>query len=142
MIVYRVVCRKGHEFDGWFRDSASFDAQAEAGAVACPVCGSVKVSKAMMAPNVATSGALSPARPGDLAQARRSVTNMLRKVRDHVEKNFDYVGDRFAEEARRIHYGEADERGIYGEATSGEVSDLMEEGVSVAPLPELPDKAN
>lgn len=142
MIVYRVICSKGHEFDGWFRDSATFDAQIAAGDVTCPGCGSAEVSKAMMAPNLAKRRIAPHGKPGDLAAARQAAVRMLSKVRDHVEKNFDYVGDRFADEARRIHYGDADERGIYGEATGGEVKDLMEEGVHVAPLPELPDKAN
>jgi hypothetical protein len=146
MIVYSVVCPEGHEFDGWFRDSSSFDAQVEAGDVACPYCGSAKVAKALSAPNLAMSGALSQGRQkaaaGELAKARNQMAKAVRKVREHVETHFDYVGPRFAEEARRIHYGETRERGIYGEATGAEVKELHDEGVRVAPLPELPEKAN
>lgn len=146
MIVYRVVCPKGHEFDGWFRDSSSFDAQVEAGDVACPYCGATRVTKALMTPNLAKSGALSPraktAAKSELSKARNQMAKAVRKIRDHVETHFDYVGPQFADEARRIHYGESQERGIYGEATGKEVKELNEEGVKVAPLPELPEKAN
>jgi len=146
MILYRVVCPTGHEFDGWFRDSSSFDAQVEAGDVACPVCGATEVTKALMAPNLAKSGALTPrARTdaqNDLSKAQQRMAKAVRKIRDHVETHFDYVGPRFAEEARRIHHGESKERGIYGEATGTEVKELTEEGVQVAPLPDPPEKAN
>lgn len=146
MIVYRVVCPEGHEFDGWFRDSSSFDAQVEAGDVACPWCGATQVSKALMAPNLAKSRTLSPragtAAKSDLSRAQKQVAKAVRKIRDHVESHFDYVGAQFAEEARRIHHGQSEERGIYGEATGKEVKELHEEGVDVAPLPELPEKAN
>ncbi len=146
MIVYRVVCPTGHEFDGWFRDSSSFGAQVEAGDVVCPWCGANRVTKALMAPHLARNGAVpsdtSPVAPGELAEAQNRVAKAVRKLRAHVETHFDYVGPRFAEEARRIHYGDAEERGIYGEATGAEVKDLHEEGVTVAPLPELPEKAN
>lgn len=146
MIVYRVVCPEGHEFDGWFRDSSSFDAQVEAGDVVCPFCGANRVTKALMAPHLAKSGTPSAraaaAVPGELAEAQRLAAKAVRKLRDHVETHFDYVGRRFAEEARRIHHGDANERGIYGEATGAEVKELHEEGVKVAPLPELPEKAN
>lgn len=140
MIVYRLVCKKDHEFDAWFRDSAAYDAQSASGKVVCPVCGSRKVSKAIMAPNIATSEKM-PSKPSKMPDPAK-LAEVMKTVRDHVERNFDYVGDRFADEARKIHYGEADERGIYGEATGEEVKDLIDEGVEVAPLPAPPEKAN
>lgn len=141
MIKYRLVCENEHEFDGWFASSNAFDAQAAGGEIACPYCESRKVQKGLMAPSVRTSkksgGSASP------DEAMEHVQMFMSKVREHVEKNFDYVGDRFAEEARRIHYGETDEREIYGETTVQEAQELIEEGVSVAPLPGGdPRKAN
>ncbi len=154
MIVYRLICAEGHEFDGWFRDSAAYDAQAKAGAVECPECGTRSVQKALMAPNLgAGTRKRDPEpvkQPAALAKSddmapQEIVSRMQalgRKLRAHVETNFDYVGDKFAEEARKIHNGEADERGIYGEAKGSEVKELVEEGIAVAPLPDAPDKAN
>ena len=134
MIKYRLICEQDHEFDGWFAGSEAFDAQVKAKEVACPYCETTKVQKALMAPSVVTSnrkksGGTSP------TEAVEQVQMFMSKVRSHVETNFDYVGDQFADEARRIHYGETDEREIYGEATLDEAKDLVEEGVSVAPLP-------
>lgn len=136
MIRYRLVCKKSHEFDGWFRSSSDFDGQAEAGDVTCPVCGSAKVQKALMAPAIPRKGKSKPALPPAPETAER-VSMMMAKLRDHVEKNYDYVGDRFAEEARRIHYEETERRDIYGETTLEEARELVEEGVEVAPLPGL-----
>ena len=131
MIVYDLRCRKSHRFEAWFRDSAAYDEQAAAGKVACPACGSRRVEKAPMAPRVAKARqAKSATRDQDPGTAGQAV--MLRAARDlrrKVEDNCDYVGPDFAEEARKIHYGETDPRGIYGETSDDEARTLREEGV-------------
>ena len=137
MIVYNLRCRNSHEFEGWFRDSATFDAQSKSGKLTCPVCDSRKVEKAIMAP--AVSGAKKSAVTADEAKKMRQFMTGLRK---YVQENADYVGPKFAEEARKIHYGEAEDRHIYGEATVDEAKELVEEGVDVAPLPPDVDSAN
>lgn len=129
MIKYQLRCDSGHSFEGWFRNSADFDAQAADGLLECPSCASRKIEKAIMAPSIATRAG---GRPGEM---RRALADAARRARDYVEKNFEYVGDRFPEEARRIHYGEKDSPGIYGEATGAEVKEMVEEGISIAPLP-------
>ena len=133
MIVYDLKCARGHQFEVWFGDSASYEAQVQAGAVTCPVCGSGEVQKALMAPNLARGETRNPAPQVDerAVQARRAIG----ELRNHIEANCDYVGPRFPEEARRIHYGEADPRGIYGESTVEEADALKEEGVRVQRLP-------
>lgn len=147
MILYKLRCKNEHEFEAWFQSSAAYDEQQAAQEVVCPVCASHDVSKAIMAPNVATKGAIKT-RQGrqdkaeDIRKFRRQYMKAVKKVREHVEQNFDYVGDKFADEARRIHYGETDDRNIYGEATPEEARDLMEEGVDVAPIPDDPESAN
>jgi hypothetical protein len=146
MIVFDLKCRKDHVFEAWFPDSASFAEQADGGKVLCPVCGSRKVTKALMAPNLAAGKgrAAGCERSEDKAassadsQKAGELRRLLRELRDHVESNCDYVGDRFAEEARRIHYGEADARGIYGETSEAESSALKDEGIEVARIPWLP----
>ncbi|MEI9989792.1 MAG: DUF1178 family protein [Rhizomicrobium sp.] len=137
MIVYNLRCRNAHEFEGWFRDSAAYEEQARGGALTCPVCDSRKVEKAIMAPAVA--GAKKPTVTAEEASKMRQFMTGLRK---YVQQNADYVGPNFAEEARKIHYGEADERHIYGEASIEEAKELLEEGVDVAPLPPDLDGAN
>jgi hypothetical protein len=147
MILYQLKCKNDHEFEGWFASSSAYDEQRAARKVACPVCNSRAVSKAIMAPNVATRGAIKT-RQGradkaeDIRKFRTQYVKAIKKVRQHVEQNFDYVGSEFANEARRMHYGETDERDIYGEATPEEARDLAEEGIDVAPLPDDPDSAN
>ena len=136
MIRYALLCEKDHEFDGWFRSSALFDEQVEGGEVTCPVCGSHEVRKGLMAPNIAKSGE----KPSTPAEAARKLSVMMMAIRKHVEENCDYVGDRFAETARRIHYGEEEHRDIYGETTPDEARALIEEGVEVAPLPVVPSR--
>jgi hypothetical protein len=131
MIKYQLRCDADHEFEGWFRNSADFDVQASDGLMSCPICGSTKVEKAIMAPAIASSAA----KVGRLSEMRRSMAAAAERARDYVEKNFDYVGEKFPEEARAIHYGEKESRGIYGEASGAEVKALIEEGVEVAPLP-------
>jgi hypothetical protein len=131
MIKYQLRCDGDHEFEGWFRNSGEFDVQSRDGLVFCPVCGTDAVAKAIMSPAVASS----EARAARLEKTRRSIARAAARARDYVEKNFDYVGERFPEEARKIHYGEIPSRGIYGEASGKEVKDLIEEGVEIAPLP-------
>lgn len=137
MIRYSLVCADGHEFDGWFGSSDAYEVQARNGDVICPHCGSAEVSKALMAPNVATSKGADDAGPPDA-----EIAEAVRKVREHVEKTADYVGDKFAEEARKIHYEEVEPRGIYGEATPSEAVELKEEGVEFHPLPSVPEDQN
>lgn len=134
MILYDVVCAAGHVFETWFKDGKSFDGQAKSGKVLCPICGSAKVKKAPMAPNIATRKEATQ----KMANAEGEVRALLGKLRDHVEQNCDYVGSNFAEEARRIHYGETEGRNIYGEATETEERALEDEGVKVGRIPWLP----
>ncbi len=133
MIVYDLKCEDGHQFEAWFRDSAAYEAQVEAGDITCPTCGSSKVRKALMAPNLARSEPRSPAPQVD--ESAVHVRRALCELRSQVEANCDYVGPRFPDEARRIHYGETDPRGIYGESTTEEADALKEEGVEVHRLP-------
>ncbi len=133
MIVYDLKCAEGHQFEAWFRDSAAYEAQVEADDVTCPICGSDKVEKALMAPNLARGGPRDPAPQADAGAVQ--VRRALSELREQVEANCDYVGPRFPEEARRIHYGETDPRGIYGESTAEEADALKEEGVQVHRLP-------
>ncbi|HCD16561.1 MAG TPA: DUF1178 domain-containing protein [Rhodobiaceae bacterium] len=134
MIKYRLICDQGHEFDGWFKCSAAFEDQCKSGQLSCAVCGSAKISKAIMAP------ALARVR-GDLTSREdREKRALVDKLIDHVENDFGYVGKDFADEARKIHNGEAQAREIYGEATLNEARDLLTEGVPVAPLPKPPHK--
>lgn len=129
MIKYDLRCDNGDEFEAWFGSIADYDKQAQAGLVECPHCGSKHVTKAPMAPAVRTSRAKE-------AQKERAVAMaMAAKVREHIKENFDYVGDKFADEARKMHSGESEERAIYGEATPEEAKALIEEGVPASPLP-------
>jgi hypothetical protein len=137
VIVYNLRCRNAHEFEGWFRDSAAFDEQSKTGALTCPVCDSRKVAKAIMAPAVSGTKKTAAA-PEEAKQMRQFMTGL----RQYVQQNADYVGPEFAEEARKIHYGETEHRHIYGEATLEEAKELLEEGVDVAPLPPDLDGAN
>lgn len=139
MIKYRLVCQSQHEFEAWFSNSDAFERQAELEQVTCPECGSPRVAKAMMAPNVAHRTSASDGLPSD---RRKSVLDQLAKLREQVLANAEYVGPRFADEARKIHYEEDDQRGIYGEATGEEVQALTEEGIDVLPLPRLPKDNN
>lgn len=136
MIRYALVCDEAHEFEGWFGSSTDFDDQAERGLVSCPVCDSKAVTKQIMAPSVAGTK-----KTTDLAPQMRSVVmEAMGRVRKHVEDNFDYVGDTFASEARAIHEGRSEERGIYGEATPAEIKSLSEDGVPIAAMPPAPPK--
>ncbi len=137
MIKYSVRCANTHEFEGWFKDSATFDAQAKSGDVSCPHCGNTKVVKAPMAPRIgksSVSGSTPEARAREVAER---ILEAAQEMRREVEANCEYVGDQFADEARRIHYGESDERGIYGEASDDETRELDEEGIEVYRLPTI-----
>jgi hypothetical protein len=135
VIRYSLLCENAHGFEAWFSSSADFDGQAERGLVECPFCASRAVRKAIMAPAVAGTKKNAPASAPSPEMQQSMMMEAARKVRAHVEENFDYVGDRFAQEARDIHEGVSDQRGIYGEATPAEVRSLREDGVPVAPLP-------
>src|SRR5215510_8419218 len=134
MILFDLRCAKGHVFEAWFRDNASYDGQAKAGAVACPACGSHKVEKAPMAPRIGKGSEVAHRKATELAEMKRQ----LQELRANVESNCDYVGAQFAEEARRIHHGEVAHRDIYGEATDDEAKELTEEGIEFARIPWLP----
>ncbi|WP_132255264.1 DUF1178 family protein [Methylobacterium segetis] len=155
MIRYALVCEAGHTFESWFPSSDSFDDQSARGLVSCPLCGSAKIGKGLMAPSVARTdrGERAPA-PATVAEApapvplpmiaepERKLRALLRAVREHVTQTAEHVGPRFPEEARKIHYGEVEERPIYGEASPEEARALIEEGIDVAPLPPMPDDRN
>ena len=134
MIKYALSCDHDHAFEGWFGSSSDYDDQTERGLVDCPVCGSKTVRKQIMAPAIAGTKAQKTA-PEPSAQMREMMMTAMGEVRRQVEDNFDYVGDGFAKEARDIHDGKSEERGIYGEATPKEVKALVEDGIQVAPLP-------
>lgn len=157
MIHYKLRCAAAHEFEGWFQDSAGFDKLAKAGLVECTVCGSTQVERALMAPAVVSSRrkAKPPAAPPAAATPEApppsptgpqmaagpipaQLVAMLQRLRAEVEKSCDYVGTDFAEEARKIHNGEAEARGIYGEASEAEAEALAEDGIDVARLPWVP----
>jgi hypothetical protein len=139
MIVYNLRCANSHEFEGWFRDSAAFDAQAGAAKLVCPTCNSRRIEKAIMAPSVAGTKKADLSAPDEMRKMRQFMTGL----RKYVQDNAEYVGPRFAEEARKIHYGETEERQIYGESTVKEAVELVEEGIDVAPLPpDLDETAN
>jgi hypothetical protein len=160
MIRYRLVCKDGHEFDGWFKDSRAYDAQAKRGLVTCADCGTKMVEKALMAPSIgvrqnkkestgpgqAPNGPSLPAREpvvmAPVSPEHRAMLEMMRAIRKEVVAKAEYVGDKFADEARKIHYDETDSRGIYGEATREEAEALIEEGIGVLPLPVLPEDRN
>jgi hypothetical protein len=150
MIHYQLRCPDGHEFEGWFQNVAGFEAQAAGGLVSCPVCGSIEITRALMAPAIPRKGRVSaepeilppepaiPAHPHTGGVLPDAVRAAFSKLRDEVEKSCDYVGDEFAEEARRIHNGEAEPRGIYGESTPAEAEALAEDGIDFARIPWLP----
>ena len=129
MIRFSLRCKSDHEFEGWFRDGATFEAQQQAGEIACPECGDTGVEKALMAPAISRGhGKRTPITPAQMKA-------MLLEMRRQVETNCDYVGERFAEEARRIHYGETDPHGIYGEASDDDSRELADEGIEFGRIP-------
>ena len=137
MILYQLRCSNNHEFEVWFRDSAAYDAQIQDGDVTCPQCGDGNISKAIMAPNITTKRSKTKLNKSkdEMSIVDDKVMRSLELVRSHVEKTCDNVGGNFAEEARKIHYGEAEKRGIYGEATYREASELNDEGIDFYQLP-------
>ena len=150
MIRYDLICDQGHDFDGWYRDSKAFDALSKAGHIECPVCGSTAVSKQLMTPRLPAKSNSKPDTPEQKPMyaapqqdaKQRALIEAVRQLRRHVAENADYVGNEFPEEARKMHYGEAPERGIYGEATIEDARELDEEGIIVHPLPKLPEEHN
>jgi|SRR5205823_3289758 len=147
MIHYDLICKDGHEFDGWFSSSASYDEQEQQRLLVCPVCGSDRIEKRLMTPGLpAKSNRKSEAKQqvftGPADPRQRMLLSMMRELRKSVEANAEYVGDKFAEEARKIHYEEVEKRGIYGEATVEDANALVEEGIEVHPLPKLPEDGN
>jgi len=141
VIQYSLRCDNGHKFDAWFQSAQAYDEQRARNIVTCPQCMSEKVDKAIMAPAVSRAGSekvtLSAGHP-----EQQRVLEFLKALRKKVTSEADYVGDRFAEEARKIHFKEVDPRGIYGEATREEVAELIEDGIDFMPLPPLPKEAN
>jgi len=141
VIQYSLHCSKGHQYDAWFKNAAAFDEQKARGIVSCAVCGDGAVEKALMAPAVARSDTdRVPVSAGHPEAAR--IRDMLRAYRQKVISEADYVGDKFAEEARKIHFEEVAARGIYGEATHDEIAGLAEDGIEFMPLPDLPEEHN
>ncbi len=138
MIRYALVCEHEHPFEAWFGSSGDYDDQIVRDLVECPFCHSRAIRKQIMAPAIAGTRAVSEPSPEAQAKMRTMMTETMGKVRAHVESTFDYVGDTFAREARAIHEGKSEERGIYGEASPREVKALVEDGVKVAPLPPAP----
>jgi hypothetical protein len=165
MIRYSLACERGHAFESWFASSSAYDKQAKRGLVACPVCGSTKVDKAIMAPRLARSDkaidlpapapapaatpapAASPA-PQEaepvamISPQERELRTKLKELREHLVKNSENVGRKFPEQARKMHYGEVEHRSIYGEASPQEAKELYDEGIEFHPLPILPDERN
>jgi hypothetical protein len=159
VIRYSLACDKGHGFESWFQNSAAYDKQAKRGLVTCPLCGSEKVEKAIMAPQVKrtkrtaageqiTNEAPAPAQVETstpvamMSPQERELRTKLKELRDHLVANAENVGRKFSEEARRMHYGEIEHRSIYGEASAEEAKSLAEEGIEFHPLPVLPDDRN
>ena len=155
MILYRLRCSKGHEFESWFKDSKTYERQEKKSLIGCAVCGEAKVERAIMAPRLgkgskrpdveapvaAAPAAPSPEQQQMAAMAKhmpKELREALLKVREQVEKNCEHVGDKFAEEARKIHYGESDKRGIYGETSDEEAEALADEGIEFGRLPWIP----
>jgi len=157
MIHYNLRCDQGHAFESWFQSSSAYETQEKRKLVSCPVCGSNRVERAIMAPRIANKKAreetttpvpapatemTSPAPTPLLMAQERELRAKLKELRDHIVKNADNVGERFPNEARKMHYGEIEHRPIYGEASPNEAKSLIEEGVEVMPLPTLPDDRN
>ena len=160
MIRYALRCEHEHTFESWFQDSAAYDTQVKRKLVSCPVCESVKVEKAIMAPRIvgkkgreraepAPAPAAAPATEAPAAAStplmmaqERELRAKIKELRDHIVKNADNVGEKFANEARKMHYSEIEHRPIYGEASPEEAKSLIDEGVEVSPLPVLPDDRN
>jgi len=154
MIKYALACDKGHTFESWFADSAAYDKQAKRGLITCPVCNSAKVEKAIMAPRLSGTRKRAKAQAVEAAPAadkapvavmspmEMELRSKLKELREHIVKNADNVGEKFPEEARKMHYGETEHRSIYGVASLDDARELAEEGIDVHPIPALPDERN
>jgi len=163
MIHYNLRCKKGHAFESWFKNSSTYESQEKRKLVSCPVCGSTDVERAIMAPQIVSkkgrdkpaseplpvpaptpaTEVIPPSPPTPLLMAQeRELRTKLKELRDHIVKNADNVGERFPNEARKMHYGDIEHRPIYGEASPDEAKALIDEGVEVMPLPTLPDDRN
>ncbi|MBB4571461.1 DUF1178 family protein [Rhizobium leucaenae] len=142
MIRYSLRCDSAHEFEGWFSESADFDRQVASGFLTCPVCNSGAISKLLMAPSVSTGRKKEELQTLAMDTARKEALNKLKEAVDAIKANTEDVGTKFPEEARKIHYGEADARGIIGKATPDEAQALVEEGIEIAAIPVLPDDIN
>jgi hypothetical protein len=153
MIRYTLSCDRGHSFDSWFQNSAAYDKQAKRGLVTCPSCGSTKVEKALMTPQVAAgrkrarktappAAASDPSPVAMMSPKEQEFRTKLKELRDHLTDNADNVGAKFPDEARKMHYGEIEHRSIYGEASPDQAKELAEEGIEFHPLPVLPDEHN
>ena len=144
MIKYALKCADSHEFEAWFANSSAYEKQSRTGQVLCPACGTEKVEKALMAPNIVSGQRHEPAAVKPKAQDTPppEAAALLRKFKTFIEQNSEYVGPRFAEEARKIHHEESEARSIYGEASDGDVRELLEEGLDLYALPVLPEDHN
>jgi hypothetical protein len=156
MIRYNLRCERGHAFESWFQSSSAYEAQEKRKLVNCPSCGSDKVERAIMAPQIVSNRGRDIAAPAPVAPAEasapastplmmaqeRELRAKLKELRDHIVKNADNVGERFPSEARKMHYGDIEHRPIYGEASPDEARSLIDEGVEVSPLPVLPEDRN
>jgi hypothetical protein len=156
MIRYNLRCERGHAFESWFQSSQAYETQEKRKLVNCPSCGSAKVERAIMAPQIVSKKSRDRTAPVPAAAAdtavpsstplmmaqERELRAKLRELRDHIVKNADNVGERFPNEARKMHYGDIEHRPIYGEASPEEARSLIDEGVEVSPLPALPDDRN
>jgi len=148
MIHFNLICKNQHQFDSWFASSSAYDDQQKAGLVTCPICDCGEVEKQLMTPAIASKSNRKTTTPEQtmLSSAgdpkMRELTESIRKMRQSVAENAEYVGKDFAKEAREIHYEEKPARGIYGQATLEEAKSLLEEGVDVTPLPDLPEDKN
>jgi len=142
LIRYSLTCDNAHEFEGWFSESADFDRQVASGFLTCPVCNSAAISKQLMAPSVSTARKKDEMQTLAMDAARKEAMAKLKEAVDAIKANAEDVGAKFPEEARKIHYGEADARGIIGKATPDEAQALVEEGIEIAAIPVLPDDIN
>ncbi|OWO90180.1 hypothetical protein B5E41_28575 [Rhizobium esperanzae] len=142
MIRYSLTCDNAHEFEGWFSESADFDRQVASGFLTCPICHSAAVSKLLMAPSVSTARKKDERQTLAMDAMRREALQKLKEAVAAVKANSEDVGTKFPEEARKIHYGEADARGIIGQATVDEAQALVEEGIEIAAIPVLPEDVN
>jgi hypothetical protein len=160
MIHYHLRCERDHAFESWFQSSSAYETQERRKLVSCPICGSTKVERAIMAPQIVSkrkrgheisapaptpapaAEAAAPASTPLMMAQERELRTKLKELRDHIVKNADNVGERFPNEARKMHYGDIEHRPIYGEASPDEARSMIDEGIEVSPLPVLPEDRN